>query len=146
MIKITLTKAPTSLLECAGYISGRKKLIQAMSLNIDRPINRAVVVGCAIFTTHNYLKLHMSRTLKVPLGNTHAKTRKLWQPSTGLRLSKRYPSINSLAVHCLHFHTPAERPTALSFPQYADIARRLVLASRLPSRASPALNPHSARC
>jgi hypothetical protein len=65
MIKITLTKAPTSLLECAGYISGRKKLIQAMSLNIDRPINRAVVVGCAIFTTHNYLKLHMSRTLKV---------------------------------------------------------------------------------
>src|SRR5215468_10427868 len=35
-------------------------------------------------------------------------------------------------------------PTALSFPRYADIARRLVLASRLPSRAAPALNPHSA--
>src|ERR1700751_4104806 len=28
----------------------------------------------------------------------------------------------------------------------ADIARRIVLASRLPSRAAPALNLHSARC
>src|SRR5246500_5691612 len=44
-------------------------------------------------------------------------------------------------------HAPAEMPTALSLvPRYADIARRLVLASRLPSRAAPALNPHSARC
>src|SRR6201987_2323770 len=42
---------------------------------------------------------------------------------------------------------PAEMPTALfSVPPYADNARRLVLASRLPSRAAPALNPHSARC
>src|SRR5262249_57240464 len=42
---------------------------------------------------------------------------------------------------------PAEMPTALSsVPRYADIACRLVLASRLPSRAAPALNPHSARC
>src|SRR5258707_3935569 len=38
-------------------------------------------------------------------------------------------------------------PTALSsVPRHADIARRLVLASRLPSRAEPALNPHSACC
>jgi hypothetical protein len=44
-------------------------------------------------------------------------------------------------------HAPAETPTALSsVPRYADIARRLVLASRLPSRGAPALNPHSARC
>src|ERR1700741_4194135 len=44
-------------------------------------------------------------------------------------------------------HAPAEMPTAFfSVPQYADNARRLVLASRLPSRAAPALNPHSARC
>jgi len=35
MIKIALTKAPTSLLECAVYISARKKLIHAMSLDID---------------------------------------------------------------------------------------------------------------
>src|ERR1700739_521560 len=64
--------------------SARKKLIHAMSLDIDRPINRAVVVGCAIFATRNYLKLHMSRTLKVVLCNTHAETRKLWKCSAGL--------------------------------------------------------------
>src|SRR6516162_2684462 len=55
------------------------------------------------------------------------------------RRSIQWPSIAAL-------HTPAEMPTALSFSRYADIARRLVLASRLPSRAAPALNPHSARC
>src|ERR1700751_397126 len=44
--------------------SARKKLIRAMSLDIDRPITRAVVVGCAISATRNYLKFHMSRTLK----------------------------------------------------------------------------------
>jgi hypothetical protein len=37
-------------------------------------------------------------------------------------------------------------PLSGPHPRYADIARRLVLASRLPSRAAPALNPHSARC
>jgi hypothetical protein len=84
MIKIPLTKAPTSLLECAVYISARKKLIHAMSLDTDRPINRAVVVGCAISATRNYLKLHMSRTLKVLLCNTHAETRKLWKRFGGL--------------------------------------------------------------
>ena len=61
--KIGLTKAPTSLLECAVYISARRKLIHAMSLNTDRPINRAVVVGCAVSATRNYLKSHVSRTL-----------------------------------------------------------------------------------
>src|SRR5215510_5778943 len=55
-----------------------------MSLGIDRPINRAVVVGCAISATRNYLKSHMSRTLKVVLCNTHAETRKLWKRSAGL--------------------------------------------------------------
>jgi hypothetical protein len=45
----------------AVYISARKKLIHAMSLNIDRPINRATVVGCAIFATRNHLKLDMPR-------------------------------------------------------------------------------------
>jgi len=41
---IVLTKAPSSLLEYAIYISARKKLIHAVSLDIDRPINRAMVV------------------------------------------------------------------------------------------------------
>src|SRR5215469_1002413 len=35
-----------------------------MPLDIDGPINRAVVVESAISATRNYLKLHMSRTLK----------------------------------------------------------------------------------
>jgi hypothetical protein len=51
MTKIALTKAPTSLLEWAVYIAARKKLIHAMSLNTDRLIDRAVVVGCAISAT-----------------------------------------------------------------------------------------------
>src|ERR1700739_483112 len=42
---------------------------------------------------------------------------------------------------------PAEMSAAPpSVPRYADIARRLVLASRLPSRAAPPSNPHTARC
>jgi hypothetical protein len=82
MIKTCLDESANQFLECAVYISARKKLIHAMSLDIERPINRAVVVGCAISATRNYLKLHMPRTLKVLLCNTHAETRKLW--SAGL--------------------------------------------------------------
>jgi hypothetical protein len=92
MTKIALTKAPTNLFECAVNIPARKKLIHAMSLDIDRPINRAVVVGCAIPATRSYLKLHMSRTLRILLCNTHAETRKLWKRSAGL------PSLEAIAV------------------------------------------------
>src|ERR1700694_4718231 len=76
---------------CRLY-SARKKLIHAMSLDIDRPINRAVVVGCAVSATRNYLKLHMSRTLKILLCNTHAETRKVWKRSAGL------PSLEAITV------------------------------------------------
>jgi hypothetical protein len=62
MIKTCLDESANQFLECAVYISARKKLIHAMSLDIERPINRAVVVGCAISATRNYLKLHMPRT------------------------------------------------------------------------------------
>jgi hypothetical protein len=116
MTKIALTKAPTNLFECAVYIAARKKLIHAMSLDIDRPINRAVVVGCAIPATRNYLKLHMSRTLKVLLCNTHAETRKLWKRSAGL------PSLEAIAVDqftsrpLLHFTRPPRCP--LRSPQF----------------------------
>ncbi|HWX59176.1 hypothetical protein, partial [Bradyrhizobium sp.] len=103
MIKIALTKAPTSLLECAVYISARKKLIHAMSLDIEQLINRAVVVGCAISATRNYLKLHMSRTLKVLLCNTHAGTRKLWKRSAGLPPLKAIPVDRFTSRPLLHF-------------------------------------------
>jgi hypothetical protein len=62
-----------------------------MPLDIDRPINRAVVVGSAISATRNYLKLHMSQTLKVLLCNIRAETRKLWKPSAGLPPLKAKP-------------------------------------------------------
>ena len=100
---MALTKAPTSLLECAVYISARKKLIHAMSLDIDRPINRAVVVGCAISATRNYLKLHMSRTLKVLLCNTRAETRKLWKRSAGLPPLEAIPVDQFTSRPLLHF-------------------------------------------
>jgi hypothetical protein len=110
MTKIALTRAPTNLFECAVYIAARKKLIHAMSPDIDRPINRAVVVGCVIPATCNYLKLHMSRTLKVLLWNTHAETRKLWKRSAGLS------SLEAMAVDqftsrpLLHFTRPSRGP------------------------------------
>src|SRR5215831_9884212 len=59
------------------YISARKKLIQVMSLNADRPMNRAPVVGCAISATRNHLKLNMPGTLNPLFCNIHAETRKL---------------------------------------------------------------------
>ena len=103
MIKIALTKAPTSLLECAVYISARKKLIHAMSLDIDQLINRAVVVECAISATRNYLKLHMPRTLKVLLCNPHAETRKLWKRSAGLPPLEAIPVDQFTSRPLLHF-------------------------------------------
>jgi hypothetical protein len=69
------------LLECAVDISPRKQLIHTMPPNTDRPINRAMVVGCAVSATRNHLKLHEQRTLKVLFGNIHAKTPKLWKHS-----------------------------------------------------------------
>jgi hypothetical protein len=52
-----------------------------MPPNTDRPINRAMVVGCAVSATRNHLKLHEPRKLNVLLSNIHAKTRKLWKHS-----------------------------------------------------------------
>ena len=121
MTKIALTKAPTGLLECAVYISARKKLVHAMSLETDRPINRAVVVECAISATRNYLKLHMPRTLKVLLCNTHAETRKLWKRSA------RLPPLEAMSVdqftsrRLLHFTRPPRCP--LHSPRFPGMLR-----------------------
>ena len=130
------------MLECAVYVSARKKLIHAMSLDTDRPINRAVVVGCAISATRNYLKLHMSRTLKVLLCNTHAETRKLWKRSAGFAA----PSINSPAVCCCTSRARRDAHCTLLGSSVCRDTPRLVLASRLLSRAAPTCDPHSARC
>ena len=128
---------------CRLY-SARKKLIHAMSLDIDRPINRAVVVGCAVSATRNYLKLHMSRTLKYSCATLMPKRGSCGSVLPGCRLSKQYPSINSPAVCCCTSRARQDAHRTLSGSPVCR--RRLVLASRLPSRAAPPSNPHSARC
>jgi hypothetical protein len=62
-----LTKAPASLLECALYISARKKLIHAMPLNTDQPISRATVAGCAISATAQLFAITRANKIKSPL-------------------------------------------------------------------------------
>jgi hypothetical protein len=45
-------------------VGTRKKLIHIMSLNTNRPINRATVVACVISATSNHLKLNEPETLR----------------------------------------------------------------------------------
>ena len=64
----------------------------------------------------------------------------------GCRLSKQYPSINSPAAGCCTSRARRDAHcTLLGSPVCRD-TRRLVLASRLPSRAAPTCESHSARC
>jgi hypothetical protein len=83
------------LLESALDISARKKLIHAMPLNTDRPIDHARVVKCAISATRNSLKLHMPRTLN-PLWATFVPKRKSCGSvlRCGLPLLDPVPSVN----------------------------------------------------
>src|SRR6516165_3039983 len=75
-----------------------------MSLDIDRPITHAVVVGCAISATRNYLC------------NLHAKTRKLWKRSAGLPpLEAIYLSIKFSSPSVAALHAPAEMPHCTLF-------------------------------
>jgi hypothetical protein len=96
-----LTKAPTSLLECAVYISARKKLIHAMSLDIDRPINRAVVVGCAISAYAQLFEITHVANIKSTL--VHTETRKLWKRSAGLPPLEAIPVDQLIYRPLLHF-------------------------------------------
>jgi hypothetical protein len=59
MTKIGLTNhAKPICLNVPVGISAHKKLIHTMPLKADRPTTRATVVGWAICTMSNYLKLH----------------------------------------------------------------------------------------
>src|SRR5712675_64634 len=137
--------AQTSLLKCAVDISPRKKLMHTMPPNTDRPINRAMVVGCAVSATRNHLKLHEPRRLKVLFSNIHAKTRKLWKHSAMRLAASRTnvahqftnrPLMNSVCPpHCTLPGSPA-----------CAHAHRLMLAPRPPSRSPPTYDPHSTRC
>jgi hypothetical protein len=64
----------------------------------------------------------------------------------GCRLSKQYPSINSPAARCCTSRARRDAHCTLLGSPVGRDPRRLVLASRLPSRAAPTCDPHSARC
>jgi hypothetical protein len=117
-----------------------------MPLNTDRPINRAMVVGCAISATHS-LKLHMPRTLNPLLCSIHAATQKLW----------KYPAMRIAAPRSGGVHQPADLllmrsacpprcPLQSPGIPASKHTRRQVPRSRLPFRAAPTCNPHSACC
>jgi hypothetical protein len=85
------------------YISAREKLIHVMSLNTDRPINRAAVVACVISATRNYLKLNMPETLNPLFCNIHAETQKLQKLSAmrvaACRTDAQHQSTNRPLMH-----------------------------------------------
>ena len=121
-----MTEAPTGLLECAVYISARKKLIHAMSLDTDRPINRAVVVGCAISATQLFEITHVAN-IKSTLAQHSCRNAEVVEAFCPVAASR------SNARRSIHqppaLHAPAEMPTALSsVPRYAEI--HLVSCSR----------------
>src|ERR1700756_164917 len=97
--------------------SARKKLIHTMSLDIDRPITRAVVVGCAIFATRKLFEItHVANIKSTFLCNPHAKTRKLWKRSAGLPpLEAIYLSIKFSSPSVAALRAPAEMPHCTLF-------------------------------
>src|SRR3981189_2415318 len=86
--------------------------MHTMPPNTDRPINRAMVVGCAVSATRNHLKLHEPRRLKVLFCNIHAKTRKLWNE---LRQKKAQYVCEIPLLH--------QESINLSIQQFCDVAR-----------------------
>jgi hypothetical protein len=112
--------------------------MHTMPPNTDRPINCAMVVGCAVSATRNHLKLHEPRRLKVLFCNIHAKTRKLWKHSAMRLAAFRTNAAHQFTRRDVHCTLPGSRA-------YAH-ARRLVLAPRPPSRSPPTYDPHSTRC
>jgi hypothetical protein len=123
--------------EAAEDISPRKELIHAMSLNADRPINRAMVARRVISATRNYLKLH-TENIKSFLEQPSCQDAKAveafrdarWRLSAPCRLLVRQLRVDALRV-------AAETPMALH-------PHRLALAPCFPSRPAPTRNPHSA--
>ena len=86
-----------------------KKLIHAMTLSANRRINRAMVAGCAISATRNYLKLHMPETLNPLLCSLHAKTQKLCKRSA-IRVAAFRPNAWSANHPLMHSACPTRCP------------------------------------
>jgi len=123
------------LLERADYIAGRKKLTHAVSLNADQPINRAMVAGCAIYATGNYLKFTHAENIKSPLVQPSCQNAKVVEAFCDAGLSTPYrplvcqPPLDALRV-------PADMPTAPLGSPAGRHPRCLVLVSSFPSKAA----------
>ena len=76
-VLIFLTNGSKQFRLCAVEIFGRKKLIHPMPLKACRQVDRAEVVGRAIFTTRNSLKSHIRQKSNPLFSNIRAVTRKL---------------------------------------------------------------------
>src|SRR5215510_12862516 len=101
----------------------------------------------SISATPNYLKLHMSQTLKVLLGNTHAETRKLWKRSAGLPPLEAIPVDQFISRPLLHFTRLPRYPLHyLRFPSpqtlhVASCSRRAYHRERRRHLIAPAAEP-----
>jgi hypothetical protein len=116
---------------CRRYF-GCKKLIHTMPLNVDQPINRATVVGCAISATRNYLKSHGPTKLNPHFCNTRAKTPKLCIPSSPNAPFEKLPGTQTTCGEI------PIAPAALSVP-YLPRLRALALFGRRPSERGDSL-------
>jgi hypothetical protein len=88
-----------------------------MSLNADRTINRAMVAGCVISATRNYLKLHMPETLNPHLVQPSCQEAKVVHAfcGAGCRLPTHAWSANRPLTRCPPRATPTPRAGATPF-------------------------------
>jgi len=104
-----------------------------MALNADRRINHAMVVGCAIPATRNYLKIHMPRTLNPLFSNIHAKVRKLRKHSAMRPAASRTDSVHQ-STNCPMMNSACPPRCPLRSPRLPCGHGRLVQASRVHHR------------
>ena len=125
--------------------SARKKLIHAMYAgHRSADYSRSGCQMCYFCHAQLFEITHVAN-IKSTFGQHSCQNAEVVEAFCRVAISRSNPrrSIHQPSVAALH--APVEMPTTLSsVPRSADIACRLVLASRLPSRAAPA--SHSARC
>jgi hypothetical protein len=94
--------------------SARKKLIHAMSLDIDRPINRAAVVRMCYFCHAQLFEITHLANIKITLAQHSCRNAEVVEAFCRVAASRSNTrrSIHQPSVAALHL--PAEMPTALS--------------------------------
>src|SRR5258707_9256677 len=116
--------------------------MHTMPPKTDRPINRAMVVGCAVSATRNHLKLHEPGRLKVLFSNIHAKTRKLWKHSAMRLAASRTnaahqftnrPLMNSVCPPRCPLHSPGLTCMRACTSPHAGAASTIEIATNIRS-------------